>query len=208
MEYLPLILSVVLVQFLAVVSPGPDLIMVVRNTLTHSRRAGIWTAVGLGMGMLVHISYCAAGLALVIAQSIILFSIIKLLGAGYLVYIGIRSLCARGQEIRIDREKPLPDISPFRALRTGFLTNILNPKVTIFFLSLFTLVLSPMTPLPVLAVTSAMMVVDTVLWFSLVAIFFTQPRVQQVFSRFQTHIHRAFGGLLVLIGIRVAFIER
>lgn len=90
MEYLALIGTVTLIHLLGVISPGPDFIICARNSLTYSRKTGIWTAVGFGLGISVHILYCLAGLALIISQSILLFNFIKYLGASYLVYIGIK----------------------------------------------------------------------------------------------------------------------
>lgn len=91
MENLALIGTVTLVHLLAVMSPGPDFIMVMKNALTYSRKAGIWTAIGIATGISVHVFYSLAGLAFIIAQSILLFNTFKLLGAAYLIYLGIKS---------------------------------------------------------------------------------------------------------------------
>lgn len=204
MHYLPLILTAVSIHLLAVISPGPDFIMVLKNSLTHSRKTGILTAVGLGGGIMVHLTYCVLGLALVISKSIVLFSLLKYLGAAYLMYIGIKSFMARGIVPEIDEKKVQNDISTFQALRSGFLTNVLNPKATLFFLGLFTLVLTPTTPPSVMLLISALLVLDTVLWFSLVAVFFTQKRVRAIFDKIQSKVNKIFGVFLVLFGIKVA----
>jgi RhtB (resistance to homoserine/threonine) family protein len=207
-NYLLLIGTVALVHLLAAMSPGPDFIMAVRNSLTYSRKTGIWTAVGFGIGIGVHISYCVAGLAVIISKSILLFSTIKILGAGYLVYIGLRAFFSKSSHIEIKQEEAKDDISAFSAVKMGFLTNILNPKVTLFFLGLFTLVISPNIPRSVLLSTSAIMMINTVLWFSLVAIFFTQQRVRKIYERFEHVFSKCFGGLLILLGLKVAFSRR
>lgn len=208
MEYLTLIGSVTLIHLLAVVSPGPDFIMAVRNSLIYSRRTGIWTAVGFGCGIAVHISYSLAGLALVISRSILLFNAIKLLGAAYLVYIGVRSIFSKASAIEVGDPNRMADIGALAGLRIGFLTNVLNPKATLFFLSLFTLVISPDTPLPVLGVLSAIMIGNTVLWFSLVSIFLSQKRIRATFERFQGHFNKSLGVLLIALGIKVALTSR
>ena len=77
MEFLSVILTVALVHFLAVLSPGPDFIMVVRNTLIYSRKTGIYSAIGLGLGILVHVTYSLVGIGLLIAKSILLFDLIN-----------------------------------------------------------------------------------------------------------------------------------
>lgn len=101
MEYLPLILSVTAIHLLAVVSPGPDFIVAIKNALTYSRKTGFFTALGFALGISVHLLYCVFGLAILISQSLLLFSIIKFLGAGYLIYIGVLSFLAKGSKIEV-----------------------------------------------------------------------------------------------------------
>ena|SRR5258708_39313724 len=95
MQYLPIILTVAGVHFLALLSPGPDFILITRNSLLYSRRTGIFSAIGLGLGIIVHITYSLIGIGLIISKSILLFSFMKYLGAGYLFYIGYKSLRAK-----------------------------------------------------------------------------------------------------------------
>lgn len=204
MRYFALIGTVTIIHLLAAISPGPDFIMAVKNSLTYSRKTGIWTAVGFSLGITVHIFYGLAGLALVISQSILLFNAIKLLGAAYLIYIGIKSLFSKSSEIKIEEQEKKTDIKPFSAVKIGFLTNVLNPKATLFFLSLFTLVISPSTPFHILAILSMIMIINTALWFSLVAIFFTQKNIRSIFNKFQGIFNKVFGSILIALGIKVA----
>lgn len=208
MENLGLLGSILLAHLLAVMSPGPDFFMTVRNSLTYSRKTGIWTGIGIGAGISIHIIYCIAGLALVISKSILAFNLIKFAGAGYLLYIGIKSLRAKSSKIKIAAHARGQDIHPWKAFRIGFLTNVLNPKATLFFLSLFTLIIKPDAPAQTLLIASIIMVFNTALWFSLVAIFFTQQKVAGIFSRFQRVFSRLFGGILIALGIKVALSER
>lgn len=208
MEYLALIGTVTMIHLLAVISPGPDFIIAVKNSLSYSRKTGIWTAVGFGLGISVHIFYCVAGLAFVISKSILVFNIIKLLGAGYLIYIGVKSIFAKSSKIQVGTTQQKTDISPLEAVKIGFLTNVLNPKATLFFLSLFTLVISPETPSLILAILSVIMIVNTALWFSLVAIFFTQKRIRNAFDKFQGIFNKVLGGLLVSLGVKIALTQK
>ncbi|OPY04531.1 MAG: Threonine efflux protein [Syntrophorhabdus sp. PtaB.Bin184] len=204
---LAIIGTIAFVHLLGAMSPGPDLAMSVRNSLTYSRRTGIFTAIGFGLGVAVHVAYCIAGIAVVIARSILVFSTIKYLGAAYLLYIGIRSVVSRQSGMEADAVRKKEDISPVRAVRMGFLTNILNPKATLFFLGLFTVVISPASPPPrsVLVIAGLVMVMDTMLWFSFVALFLNQRHVRSFFERFQRYFNRVFGGLLILLSIKIAF---
>lgn len=208
MEYLSLIGTVTLIHLLAVISPGPDFIMACRSSLTYSRKTGIWTAVGFGLGIAVHIFYSLAGLALIISQSILLFNVIKFLGAGYLIYIGVKSFLSKSSKIEIEESQKKEDISHFAAIKIGFLTNVLNPKATLFFLSLFTLVISPNTPWPILGIMSVIMILNTMLWFALVAVFLTQKRIRGVFEKYQSVFNKTLGGLLIALGVKVALIEK
>lgn len=208
MQYLSLIGTVALVHLLALISPGPDFIMCVRNALTYSRKTGIYTAIGFGAGISIHIIYCIAGLALIISKSIIIFNFFKFLGAGYLIYIGFKSITSKSSHLEIKDQEKKKDISPLAAIKIGFLTNALNPKATLFFLSLFTMVISPNTPGLILRILSAIMIIETVIWFSLVSIFMTQKRIRSVFEKSQNIFNRTLGGLLILLGVKVALTEK
>lgn len=209
MENLALIGTVTLVHLLAVMSPGPDCIMVMKNALTYSRKAGVWTAVGIAAGISVHVFYSLAGLALIIAQSILLFNTFKLLGAAYLIYLGIKSFLSKSSQLELDRTRESrPDLTRLQAVKIGFLTNVLNPKATLFFLSLFTLVISPDTSAPVLGLVSVIMIANTALWFMLLSVIITHHRIRVVFERFQNVFNKTFGGILIAFGIKVALAKR
>lgn len=194
---------------LAVMSPGPDFVMMLRSSLKYSRRTAIWSAVGLGGGIALHVTYCLLGIALIISQSIVLFNVIKLLGAAYLIYIGIKSL----QSKKVDKVEALhvhktEDISHLQALKLGFLTNALNPKATIFFLALFTQVISPTTAVAWKLAYGLEMVLATIAWFSLVAIFMTQNPIRKAFMGVKHHVEHVFGAVLLALGIKVALSTR
>jgi len=203
-EYLFLIASVAFILFLALLSPGPDFLMIIKNSLQYSRRTGIFTAIGLGGGIAVHISYCLAGFAVIVSQSILVFNILKFLGAAYLIYIGFQAFFAQLSDINIENEKHKKDISVMQALKIGFLTNVLNPKATLFFMSLFSLFIPVDTPNVILVILSILMISMTIIWFILVAIFFTQPKVQKTFNKFQSDFNKLFGGLLIALGVKIA----
>ncbi len=205
MNDLSLIASVTLIHLLAVMSPGPDFFMALKNSLTYSRKTGIYTAIGFGLGIAVHIFYSLAGLALLISKSVLIFSIIKYLGVAYLLYIGILSFISKRKDISVKNKTQLQDISAFKAIKIGFLTNVLNPKATLFFLSLFTLVIKPETANTTLLIISIIVVLNTMLWFTLVAIFFTQKRIRVFYNQYQSWFSKAFGGVLIAIGLKIAF---
>ncbi len=200
-------LTVALVHLLAVASPGPDFAIVLRESASNGRHAGIWTALGVGSGILLHVGYCLLGIGLIVSQSIVLFNLLKWLAAAYLIYIGIRALQARPADPASAELAPLAARSPRAAFVCGFVTNGLNPKATLFFLSLFTLVISPQTPLLVQAGYGLYLALATAVWFCAVALLFSQARVRRGFVRLGHWFDRLMGAVLVGLGIKVAFSE-
>ena len=200
-------LTVALVHLLAVASPGPDFAIVLRESVSNGRHAGIWTALGVGSGILLHVGYCLLGIGLIVSQSIVLFNLLKWLAAAYLIYIGIRALQARPADPASAELAPLATRSPRAAFARGFVTNGLNPKATLFFLSLFTLVISPQTPLLVQAGYGLYLALATALWFCAVALLFSKARVRRGFVRLGHWFDRLMGAVLVGLGIKVAFSE-
>lgn len=198
------------VQLLGLISPGPDFAMVTKMTITYGRRAGIYTALGFMFGASVHITYCIIGIGFIIAQSILLFNAIKYVGAAYLIYIGVKALRAKKSNpdnIVADTPDEIKTISARRAIMTGFMTNVLNPKATLFFFSLFTQVIKPGTPLATQSVYAIMMLLTTVGWFSLVAMIFSHHRVQKRIHKIKHYIERTMGVVLIALGIKIMLPE-
>ncbi len=201
-------MTVALVHLLAVASPGPDFAVVVRESVTQGRRVGSWTALGVGCGIFVHVAYSLLGIGLIVSQSIVLFNLFKWLAAAYLVYLGWRALRARPMSLEaIDGTNAPVARSAWRAFVIGFVTNGLNPKATLFFLSLFTVVISPDTPLLVQAGYGLYLAGATALWFLLVAWLFSRGRVRAGFARMGHWFDRLTGAVLIGLGARLALSE-
>lgn len=204
MPYLTEFITIAVIHLLAVMSPGPDFAMIMRNSLVYSKKVGLYSAVGLALGIMIHVAYSLIGIGLIISQSVVLFSIIKFLGAGYLIFIGWRSLRAKPKQINLTSENKKPDLKKLAAVKMGFLTNILNPKATSFFLSLFTQVINPETPAAIKMLYGAEMSLMTFVWFALVAIALSQKAIKAKFSAVQHHFEKVFGVILIALGIKVA----
>lgn len=207
MDYWGEFLTVVVVHLLAVASPGPDFAMVLRQSLVAGRKVAIWTSIGIGAGILVHVVYALLGLGLIISQSIPLFNLIKLVGAGYLFYVGWKSLRARpATKVAEQQVAPRQNYPISRALRIGFLTNLLNPKATLFFLSLFSVIIKPDTPQVIQLGYGLYMSFATAVWFCGLSLVLTQHRVRKSFVRFGHWAERLMGAVLIALGLRLAFI--
>lgn len=204
MEYLPIMLTVAFVHLLAVISPGPDFIMITRNSLIYSRKTGIYSAIGLGLGILVHVTYSLVGIGVLISQSVLLFNVIKFIGAAYLIYIGYKSLISKSSKLNLENTKHKKDLSQLSAIKIGFITNVTNPKVTLFFLSLFTVAINPDTPLAIKLFMGFEMSIVTTLWFILVAFLISHHLIKNRISNMHHFAEKFIGVILIALGIKVA----
>lgn len=201
-------LTVALIHLLAVASPGPDFAVVVRESVTHGRKAGTWAALGVGSAIFVHVGYSLLGIGIIVSQSIVLFNALKWAAAAYLLYIGFKALRAQPAKASDEPLKVgVAERSAKGAYVSGFVTNGLNPKATLFFLSLFTVVINPHTPLLVQGGYGVYLAVATAAWFCMVARLFSQERVRAGFARMGHWFDRAMGGVLVALGLKLAFTE-
>ena len=205
-QYLSSILSLVGLVMIALISPGPDFAIVVRNSLIYSRKTGLFTALGIALGILVHVSYTLLGLGLVIAKNPWTLIGVKYLGAGYLIYIGYKGLRAsRKTTLALGNIHHRHDISGSTALWSGFLTNALNPKFMLFFISLFSVVLSPKTPLLIMFTYGVIIFVGTLAWFSFIAFCLSGKHAREKFNAVSHWIERTTGGILIIFGVKLCF---
>lgn len=197
-----------LIALLAAISPGPDFVVVVKQAMTQSRHSAVMTSLGIGVGILVHTAYCVLGLAIVISQSILLFNLIKYLGASYLIYLGIKSLLSKQPHIpNSPQQKHLP-YSPWQTFRVGLLTNVLNPKCTLFMLSIFTLVVRPRTPTFIQVTYGIEIALISTAWFVFLSYGLSYPIIKSRIEKTQHIVTKLIGAVLITIGIIVIFEAR
>lgn len=194
------LLAVALFTLLAVISPGADFAMVTRSSYAQGRRAGLAAAVGIALGVQVHVLYTVLGIALIISQSPALFLGMKVLGAGYLIYLGYQSLT---NTARINLEGQPSGSSLLAVLRTGFLTNALNPKTMLFVISAYTQVVQSGSPLTLDFAYGAFMSFAHWAWFSLVAVFFSSAGLRKAMIERQQVVDRVIGVALIGLGLAV-----
>ena len=196
--------KVAVAHALAVASPGPDFAIVLKQSITHGRRTAIWTSIGVGAAISLHVGYSLLGLALLIKNSVLWFNVVKWAGAAYIAWLGVQSLRKTRREAETLRSSATPLPSTRGAFATGFLTNALNPKVTLFFLSLFVLIVNPATPKIIQAGYGLWMVLATMGWFTLVSMCFTRPGVREGFLQYGHWIDRVLGILFLCFAARLA----
>ncbi|MFP3861338.1 LysE family translocator [Pseudomonas capeferrum] len=197
------LIAVALFTVLAVISPGADFAMVTRSSYAQGRKAGLAAAVGIALGVQVHVLYTVLGIAVIISQSPTLFLCMKVVGAGYLVYLGYKSLTNTAR-ISLDGIDRHTGVSLAAALRTGFLTNALNPKTMLFVISAYTQVVQPGSPLALDFAYGAFMSFAHWLWFSLVAVFFSSTALRKAMIERQRLVDRVIGLALIGLGLAVA----
>lgn len=197
------LLTVTFVALLAVISPGPDFVIVIRNSLLYSKKVGLCTAWGIALGTMVWIALSLVGVSLVLSKAVIAFTVIKYVGAAYLVYIGWKSLRARPMDLESGEAKSR-EMSARAAFMTGLLTNLLNPKAALFFVSFFSVILSPETPAFMRIVYGAEISLIALVWFSLVATVLSFGSIKNLFRKIGVWIERATGALLMALGAKLA----
>ena len=191
-------------------APGPDSLLIMARSATQGWRAGSAAALGIGAGTCVHIVAAALGMSALLATSATAFMVVKLVGAAYLLYIGISMLLAK----RDEAAKPassLPALPYGRIFAQGFLTNVLNPKVALFFMAFVPQFISPDAEHKALAflLLGAIFNLNGMLWCHLLALSsaFAQQRLQ-VGRRVGLWLERCTGGLFTLLGVKLALADR
>jgi threonine/homoserine/homoserine lactone efflux protein len=190
------------------VTPGADTLYIVARGTTQGARAGAVAALGIGAGCIVHTLAAALGLSAILATSATAFTLVKWIGAAYLVYLGASLLASRPAPATA---APLPPASPARVFAQGFLTNVLNPKVALFFLAFLPQFIDADAPRKALAflVLGAVFNVNGTLWNLLVA--WLSANAARRFSASATAarwLRRSAGAAFVALGVRLGLAER
>ncbi len=198
----------VIAGFLLNVTPGPDMALVMGRAMRDGTRAGAVAALGIGAGAFVHIAAAAVGLSVLIASSALAFTVIKWVGAAYLIVVGLRLLLSSsgGSE----GTGPLPPASLRSVFLQGFLTNVLNPKVALFFLAFlpqFIDLAAPSKALAFIVLGLAFNVTGTA-WNLMVAWGAARMAQLSAFAVVRTWLDRVLGALFLGLGIRLAFADR
>jgi RhtB (resistance to homoserine/threonine) family protein len=194
------------VVLLAAMSPGPDFAIVTRNAMISGRRAGMACGAGIAAGVFVWAVVTALGIAGLLAASAVAFTVVKLVGAGYLVYLGVRALLAarRGDYEKAEHLPGTRAAGALAAFRQGLVTNLLNPKVAVFFVAL----LPQFLPTSASAVDHLMLAVVaaavTLTWFTVLAGVVSALGRLLTARRVRRAIDAVMGTLLVGLGVRLA----
>lgn len=201
-------LSFLSVAVVLTLAPGPDILFVIAQSLSQGKNAGIATALGLCTGLVVHISAAVLGVSAVIYQSALAFAIVKYAGAAYLLYLAWQAFNEKDAGLALEREERLTLMSLYKK---GIFMNVLNPKVSLFFLALLPQFVHPSAgqiPRQML-VLGVIFLVQALVVFTLVSIGAEKLRHWLLSNeRIARRIHWLKGVLFAVIGIQIAFSER
>jgi RhtB (resistance to homoserine/threonine) family protein len=198
------------VHLIAVASPGPDFAIVLKQVINQGRRAAIFSSVGIGLGIMLHVMYSILGLSLLIKNTPMLYTIMLYAAAGYLFYIGVLALRSQPSESAVialndnglaSRSGSKSEQSIWQAFRLGFVTNGLNPKATLFFLSLFSVVVAPTTNDAVRWGYGVYLAVATGIWFITLSVLLSTSHIEQYLQQYRHVIDRLMGVVLIVLAI-------
>lgn len=190
---------------MAVASPGPDFAIVLRYAVRYGKQAALAASCGIGLAILLHVTYSLVGIGLLIQTTPWLYMAFSVLAALYLAYLGQQAIRSRAPDVvqAVAKEQVAERLSGRKALLTGFITNGLNPKATLFFLSLFAVVISPETPFSFKLVYGGYMAIATALWFCLLSFLLTQARVRGFLLLKGYWFDRVMGTLLLALALHL-----
>jgi RhtB (resistance to homoserine/threonine) family protein len=203
--YLSEFFTIAIAHLVAVASPGPDFAIVLRQSVSNGRGAGLWTSGGIALGILLHVTYCVLGVGLLLSRSPSVFLAVKIVAAVYLVLLGYRALKDSMRHGSLT-ENPQAEHRESRQkwLLTGFLTNGLNPKATLFFLALFTVVIDIETPILVQSLYGLYLSFATFCWFAMLSLILGIARVRNWFLQSGIWFERIMGIVLIGLGLQLA----
>lgn len=207
MSFVAQFISIACIGLFGAMLPGPDFAMVVKNALLHSRKAGFLTAIGIAAAISVHMTYCVLGVAVLIQQSPAIFNVIKYIGASYLIYLGIQLFLAKQSKniFSIREAGDDKNMRPFEAIKQGFFCNILNPKATLYFLSIFTVIVKPETPCLVRVVYAVEIIATSVIWFFTLTLILSHVRIKKLLQKAEQYISKFLGAFLIIFGVVLVF---
>jgi threonine/homoserine/homoserine lactone efflux protein len=188
-------------------SPGPDFLLMTNNTLSGGKKLGYITLLGNRFSLILHITFALLGLSLILQQSAFVFSSVRILGAIYLIYLGYVKL-KNGWKIRsnIQTSQKITK-KKFQALRMGFLSNFLNPKVSLFFISIFPHFASSEQLAHQPVFVALVFLLGNSLWYTSILLIIGMKSIQGFVQKFQHILEIVFGFLFFIFGVKIVWEE-
>ncbi|SNR70999.1 LysE family translocator [Desulfurobacterium atlanticum] len=189
-------ISLFVIWTLLLLTPGPDFVLVLRNTINGGFKEGFSTNLGITAGLTIHTTTAILGIA-ILSQNPLLFKIVKTIGALYIIYIGISGLLSikKASGIKIEKTE-----KQFNSIKEGFFCNILNPKLPLILLGVFTQLIPPETSIPVKFLFGFEIVITSFVMWNVVALIFGNKRVLPKLQSFEKEITVIANFVLIFLG--------
>ncbi len=205
MENLSTLLSIALIWGIAAATPGPNFFVAVRTAAAHSRRLGLAVVAGIVSGTFVWGLAGFFGISTLFALAPWLYAVLKLLGALYLTYLGVRLILASFRPAAQNASAALaPQPKGWQGWRLGLMTNLANPKTAAFVTSLFATTMPAEPSLQMGLAAAGVMVGVSLLWYGAVVFVFATPVMTRSYTRMTAVIDRIAGGIFILFGVKLA----
>ncbi len=192
-------ITIAVLHLFAVASPGPDFLLVTRQSLRFNRTVAIWASAGIATGILFHSFIAITGVSLLISSNPEIFKWLKILASIYIAYLGYLSIfnssTSANDEDKRDNE------SYFGSFTLGLITNILNPKAILFFITVFTAVVDASTTRLLLGLYGLYMSIATFIWFTGISYIFSNQRLRDRYKQFIPFFEKGIGIVLIIIAL-------
>ncbi|MDA8621501.1 LysE family transporter [Psychrosphaera sp.] len=200
--------TIAIAHLFAVASPGPDFAIVMKHSIQYGKRAALITSIGVGTAIFIHVAYALAGIGLILNATPWLYDLLIIVASLFLINIGLGAIRSTAH-LKNDNDTAITNvsISDGKAFAIGFMTNGLNPKATLFFLSLFTVVVSLDTPLLIKGGYGVYLALATTAWFCCLSLLLSKKSVRQLFSKNAYLFDRVMGWVLIILAINILVSE-
>lgn len=198
------LILVITISCLGMISPGPDFFLVLKNSLSYNRKMALMTCLGVISAIAIHMSYCVAGIAVLITATPWLYNALRYAGAAYLLWIGVKALLAKSSGTAYVSKQALElNVTAKAAFMQGLLCNLLNPKATLFFLAIFTQLLNASSTMVDKLVVAFIIWLEAAIWWPMVVFVFQTQIVQRRYFKLQVIIDKLLGVILIVLGVKV-----
>lgn len=215
-----LLSTLAVIHALALVSPGPDFAIIVKTATQQSRTTAIMCAVGISAAILVHCLLSLLGISIMIQQSEVAYILVQVIGLSYLAWMGYGALTAaitafksnpnqasNNEDILTDNSTSILStftLPPLKGFQIGLYTNLLNPKALIFFITIFTVLVTPQVTIETKIASATMLFVLSLMWFCFLAVILTNPKIQRKMAKGNNIINAITGIIFIGVAMTIA----
>lgn len=197
------LLTLMGLQALVAISPGPAAVLTIKTAAASGARAGLYVSLGLAIAIVIWAAAALAGLSVIFEVAPYLQTALRLIGAAFLIWIGI-SMFRHAAD-------PMPDavaasnIRPLQLIRLGIWTDLANPKALAYFTAVFVTIMPTEPTLNAVLLTLVAVFTVELVWYAILSLVFSRPSPRRAYQRGKTYLDRIFGGLIAALGARIAY---